>query len=273
MLIRTWNVFHGRSHPPGRALYLEQMIRLATEDRPDVLCLQEVPPWSLELLGDWSGMEAFGSVGARPSLGPFPSRAKLGRWLTALDPARFRGAFAGQANAILLAPHLRVLQRRSLVLNARGFRRAQASRLGLPLVDELYWAKERRVCQALRVVLPGGRVAAIANFHATGSKDKRIPDAEVLRAATFADALAGPEEVCLLVGDFNVTAERSLILRELTGPEWGFSRPGIGIDHVLVRGAEAGPPERWPIAARQLDGVVVSDHSPVDVRLDVGDPL
>ena len=95
---------------------------------------------------------------------------------------------------------------------------------------------------------PDGRVAAIANFHATGSKDKRIPDAEVMRAAAFVDALAAPDEVAVLAGDFNITAERSLTLRELTGPEWGFSSPGIGIDHVLVRGAEASKPERWPIA-------------------------
>ena len=271
MLIRTWNVFHGRSHPPGRELFLERMIRLVTEDRPDVLCLQEVPPWALERLGEWSGMSVFGHVAARPSLGPLPSTAELGRRLTAIDPPRFRGAFAGQANAILLAPELRVLGRESIVLNARAFRRAQARWLRLPLVDELYWAKERRVCQAVRVRVGDGRVAAIANFHATGSKDKRIPDAEVLRAATFADALAGSREICVLAGDFNVTAERSVILPELMRPEWGFSGPGQGIDHVLVRGAAASEPDRWPIAKRRVDGVVVSDHAPVDVRLLLAD--
>jgi endonuclease/exonuclease/phosphatase family metal-dependent hydrolase len=267
VLVRTWNVFHGRSHPPGRALFLERMIGLATEDRPDVLCLQELPPWALERLGEWSGMTVFGEVAARPSIGPLPSTVELGRRLTALDPARLRGAFAGQANAILLAPGLRALERESIVLNARSFRHAQARWLGLPLVDELYWAKERRVCQAVRIALPDGRVAAIANFHATGSKDKRIPDAEVMRAATFADALAAPDEVCVFAGDFNVTAERSLTLAELASPEWGFSRPGEGIDHVLVRGAEASPPERWPIPRRRVDGVVVSDHAPVEVSV------
>jgi endonuclease/exonuclease/phosphatase family metal-dependent hydrolase len=271
VLIRTWNVFHGRSHPPGRTLFLERMIRLVTEDRPDVLCLQEVPPWALARLGEWSGMTVFGEVAARPSIGPLPSTAELGRRLTALDPPRFRGAFAGQANAILLEPSLRALDRESIVLNARAFRRAQARCLRLPLVDELYWAKERRVCQAVRVRVHDGRVAAFTNFHATGSRDKRIPDAEVLRAATFADALAGPGEICVLAGDFNVTAERSVTLRELAGPEWGFSGPGEGIDHVLVRGAEAGEPERWPIAKRKVEGVVVSDHAPVDVRLSLGD--
>ena len=243
------------------------MIRLVTADRPDVLCLQEVPPWALERLGDWSGMNVFGEVAARPSVGPLPSTAELGRRLTALDPARFRGAFAGQANAILVAPGLNVLDRDSIVLNVRRFRRAQARWVGLPLVDELYWAKERRVCHAVRLALPDGRAAVVTNFHATGSKDKRIPDAEVMRAATFADALAAPDEVCVLAGDFNITAERSLTLAELTRPEWGFSRPGEGIDHVLVRSAEVGDPERWPIARRRLDGVVVSDHSPVDATV------
>ena len=267
MLVRTWNVFHGRSHPPGRTLFLERMIRLVTADRPDVLCLQEVPPWALERLRDWSGMNVFGEVAARPSVGPLPSTAELGRRLTALDPARFRGAFAGQANAILVAPGLRVLDRDSIVLNVRRFRRAQARWVGLPLVDELYWAKERRVCHAVRLALPDGRAAVVTNFHATGSKDKRIPDAEVMRATTFADALAAPDEVCVLAGDFNITAERSLTLAELTRPEWGFSRPAEGINQVLVRGAEVGDPERWPIARRRLDGVVVSDHSPLDVTI------
>jgi endonuclease/exonuclease/phosphatase family metal-dependent hydrolase len=32
-------------------MFLERMIELATADQPDVLCLQEVPPWALERLG------------------------------------------------------------------------------------------------------------------------------------------------------------------------------------------------------------------------------
>jgi endonuclease/exonuclease/phosphatase family metal-dependent hydrolase len=267
MLVRTWNVFHGRSHPAGKRLYLERMIRLATEDEPDVLVLQEVPPWALERLGEWSGMTVLGEVAARPSIGPLPSTAEVGRRLTAFDPRRFKGAFSGQANAILLARGLQALDERAIVLNARGFRRAQAAWLGLPLVDELSWAKERRVCQCVRVRLQDGRTAAIANLHATHSRDKRIPDAEALRAATFADALAGPDEICVLAGDFNLSPSRSVTLPELTRPEWGFSEAGDGIDHVLVRGAAASRPLRWPIVRRKLDGVVVSDHAPVEVTV------
>ncbi len=267
LLVRTWNVFHGRSHPPGKRLFLQRMVRLASEDRPAALLLQEVPAWALARLREWSGMTVVGEVTARPSIGPLPSTAELGRRITALHPPRLLGAFTGQANAILVDPALAVLDEHAIVLNARGFRRAQAGWLSLPLVDELYWAKERRVCHAVRVRLPCGRVAAIANFHATGSRDKRIPDAEVMRAATFADALAGPDEICVLGGDFNITTERSVSLAELRQPEWGFSAAGAGIDHVLVRGAEASKPVRWSIARRKVDGVVVSDHAPVEVTI------
>ena len=47
MLVRSWNLFHGNTLPPGRRSRLEEMVRLATADRPDVLCLQEVPLWAL----------------------------------------------------------------------------------------------------------------------------------------------------------------------------------------------------------------------------------
>ena len=37
MLVRSWNLFHGNSFPPGRTSYLEEMVMLASADRPDVL--------------------------------------------------------------------------------------------------------------------------------------------------------------------------------------------------------------------------------------------
>ena len=47
MLVRSWNLFHGNTSPPSSAVYLEEMVRLACADRPDVLVLQEVPAWAL----------------------------------------------------------------------------------------------------------------------------------------------------------------------------------------------------------------------------------
>lgn len=268
MLVRTWNLFHGNAKPPERRAFLDEMVRLATADRPDVLCLQEVPAWALDRLGGWSGMTALGDVARRPSIGPLPSTAAIGRALTEPHHGLVRSAFDGQANAVLVAPELRVLDRRVLVLNPWRFRRAQARWLGLPLVARLAWAKERRVCQAVRVRRPDGTTVLVGNLHATSyPADQRLPDAELLRAAWFVDALAAPEEPVLLCGDFNVPFSRSRTLRDLAGAEWGFSRAGRGIDHVLVRGLRSGAPVRWPEERRRLGGPLLSDHAPVEVRV------
>jgi endonuclease/exonuclease/phosphatase family metal-dependent hydrolase len=97
LTIRTWNLFHGNADPPGRRAYLRQMIELVTRDRPDVVCLQELPVWSLALLSAWSGMHAVGAVARRPLL-------RCGaRLLTAVNHGVFRSAFTGEAGAILSA--------------------------------------------------------------------------------------------------------------------------------------------------------------------------
>jgi endonuclease/exonuclease/phosphatase family metal-dependent hydrolase len=267
VVIRSWNVFHGNAKPPERGEFLAQMVRLATVDEPDVVCLQEVPVWALERLGEWSGMEVCAEIAMRPTLGPLPSTASVSHAVTSLHHGLFRSAFTGQANAILLAPEVRALEHERVVLNTRGFRRAQARRLRLGAIARLGWAKERRVCQAVRVRLPDGATALVANLHATSfPADERLADAEVMRAAVFADGLARPAELCVLAGDFNVRAERSRALAELAGPEWGFSAPGEGIDQILVRGAD-GRVERWPRERRTIDGRVLSDHAPLELRI------
>lgn len=268
LLVRSWNLFHGNTMPAGRDDRLEQMVRLASDDGPDVLCLQEVPPWALVRLAEWSGMEVHGDVARRPGIGPLPVTAGAGGALTAVHRGRLRSFFAGQANAILVGPRLRSLETRSLTLNSWRFRRAQARWLGLPAVARLAWARERRVCQVVRVSLPEGGEAVVGNLHATAyPPDQRLPDAESLRAATFVDGLAGPGGVCILAGDFNVSAGRSWTLREVTGAEWGFAGTGPGIDHLLVRGAPAGPTVRWPDGRRRVDGQLLSDHAPVERRV------
>lgn len=268
LLVRSWNVFHGNAVPPERRGHLEQMVRLAVADGPDLVCLQEVPAWALERLDDWSGMIAFGEVAQRPTIGPLPSTPELGRRLSTLHQGRLRSAFSGQANAILVAPGLRGIEERRCVLNPPRFRRRQARWLRLPLRARLAWASERRVCQALRLETHEGSTLVLANLHATSyAPDERLADAELLRAASFADGLAGPGEPVLLCGDFNVVAGRSATLEELA--RWGFSAPGPGIDQVLVRGAAAGPCEPWPEERRRVDGRLLSDHAPVDAPIDL----
>ena len=265
MLIRTWNLFHGNSVPPQRRTFLEEAVRLAVAGEPDILCLQEVPAWGLARLAEWSGYSALTALAARPTLGPLPSTAELGRRLTSLHHGALRSAFSGQGNAILVAPALQVHDHHVTTLNPRSFRRAQARWLGLDARARLAWAKERRVCQAVRVG-DGTRTLLVSNMHATSySADERLADAELLRAFVYVDGLAHPGEPVVMAGDFNLTAERSRTLADVTGGEWGFSAPGPGIDHVLVRGLDvlAGP----RVLEHSLDSVVVSDHSPVEIEV------
>lgn len=176
MLIRSWNVFHGNTSPRGRELRLREMIELATADRPDAVCLQELPLWSLGRLGDWSGMTAVSAV-AKRTLVP----RRLGGVLQRHDPRRFRSAVTGQANAILLAPaHV-----------PREHRTVRISRSG----------RERRVCHAVR--LDG---IVIGNVHASNEfRRPEVPRAELARAQALVDGLAAAGDARVLAGDFNLT--------------------------------------------------------------------
>ncbi|MDP9285452.1 MAG: endonuclease/exonuclease/phosphatase family protein [Actinomycetota bacterium] len=261
MVVRSWNLFHGNTVPPQRQAFLHDMVRLATADDPDLLCLQEVPAWALHEF-------TIGDVAARPVVGPIPITARLGRTLTHAHHGVLRSAFAGQGNALQLSSRLRVLEHRVLPLNTRRFRDAQALALGIGAVARLAWAKERRIVQAARLAHADGRTFLVANTHCTSyPPDPRLADAELLRAAWFASSLAQPEDILVLAGDFNVTAARSQTLRDLTGPEWGFSAAGPGIDHILVRGADASPLRRWPDAQRERGAALLSDHAPVEVEI------
>jgi hypothetical protein len=263
LLVRTWNVFHGNAVPPERRDFLEDMVRLATSDEPAALCLQELPVWSLSKLEDWTGMRAFGAVAARPKLGS----ARLGGAITELNHGLLRSAFTGQANAILLSRELRPLTNDSIVLNPPRFRRARARELGLDWRVRLAWAKERRVCHAVRTEA-GGRFLTIANTHCSSVPDRRCQDGELLRAAVFADAFAEPGDILVLAGDFNTVIGESTTLEQLASPEWGFSGPIPWLDQVLVRGAKTSRPQPWPEERRRLGGRLLSDHAPVETTIE-----
>src|SRR2546430_7246775 len=230
------------------------MVRLASGDGPAALCLQELPVWSLPELEEWSGMRAFGVVAARPRLGS----ARLGGAITELNHGLLRSALTGQANAILLGHELRPLGSDSIALNPRGFRRAQARALELDPRVRLAWAKERRVCHAVRTEA-NGRTVTFANTHCSSVPDRRCQDAELLRAAVFADSFAEPGDTLVLAGDFNTVVGESQTLDRLASPEWGFSEPIPGLDQILVRGAPDSRPERWPEERRRVEGRLLSD--------------
>jgi endonuclease/exonuclease/phosphatase family metal-dependent hydrolase len=175
VLVRSWNVFHGRTDPIGPALRLREMVELATADGPDVVCLQELPLWSLRSLDEWSGMQAYTAVAKRACV-PRP----LGRLLQQYDPRRFRSGVTGQGNAILLANGLRVHEHRTRRVSDPG--------------------RERRVCHAVRI-----DGFAIANVHASNEfGDPEVPREELRRAYDLLDELAAGGEARILAGDFNL---------------------------------------------------------------------
>jgi len=170
---------------------------------------------------------------------------------------------------VLLSSALSVVDHRRVPLNPYRFRRAQARRLGLGRAARLAWAKERRVCQAVRI-RRGEHTLVVGNLHATSyAADRRLADAELLRAAVFVDGLALPAEPVVLGGDFNLSVRSSRTLAELMRSEWGLlGATQAGIDHLLVRGLRAGEPHVWPAERRLHDGRLLSDHAPVEVEVE-----
>ena len=169
MLVRTWNLFHGNASPPERRAFLRQMIELVTRDRPDVVCLQELPVWALRHLESWSGMHATGAVARKPLL-PVGARA-----VTALHHGLLRSAVTGEADAILTRDHARDLGVH-VVGDARLRRIAHAVDLGGLTVVNFHIDGER--AQLDRVVaLARGRsiVAGDANIVSAGADGFSTP--------------------------------------------------------------------------------------------------
>ena len=203
------------------------MIDIVCEDEPEVVCLQELPVWGTSRLEEWSSMKVFPVV-ARPPRVP----GRVGVRVTRMNQGFFRSAFVGQANAVLVS--------RSLVAEDRGY---------LRISDP---GREHRVVQAVGVA---GQYV-IANLHANHGAE--VAQLETERCRTFAEAASRPGEAIVLAGDFN--------LLEVRLESYSAASAGV-VDHILVSGASASAPVVWPRERRELDGVVLSDHAPVDVTI------
>jgi endonuclease/exonuclease/phosphatase family metal-dependent hydrolase len=234
LLVRTWNLFHGNTVPVARHGYLEEMVRLVSADEPDVVCLQEVPIRALRHLAAWSGMNAIGAVAARPRL----RSAELGHHITHLHHGLFRSAFTGQANAMLLAHHLRVDDARAWTISRRG-------------------EGERRVCQ----IVHAAGVGTIVNLHVT----TKLAEPQFLRTAAYIEDVAVADEPVIICGDTNVLPGEGETYDALRG--WGFSEPAASIDQILVRGLPSTQPLVWPEDRRRVDGRLLSDHAPVELTV------
>ena len=208
LLVRTWNIAHGRDVPPGpgyghaRRKLLAEMCAVLVEDDPDIVLLQEVPIWAGPLLRERTGMgvtlaDAYGAH--VPFLHvplPLAAGAALGRAL----PDVVRTQFEGQGQALLYGPDLLLVSTRRVLLNEHRWLRGEPMILG---------------------------------------------------------------------GDLNA-GMHSVGLRSLVGRGWVEDAAEVGIDHLLVRGAELEwPATRWLPQRRdlRLNGSLplrLSDHDPVD---------
>ena len=167
------------------------------------------------------------AVVARSPRVPGRAGVRVTRW----NQGFFRSAFVGQANAILVS--------RSLTAEDRGH---------LQISDP---GSERRVVQAVGV----SRSYVIANLHA--NRGHEVAQLELERSRAFAEAASREDEVVVLAGDFN--------LRDVQVE--GYSVSTAGIDHILVQGVPASAPFVWPTERRERNGVVLSDHAPVEVTI------
>jgi endonuclease/exonuclease/phosphatase family metal-dependent hydrolase len=209
MLVRTWNLFHGNASPPERRAFLRRMIELVTQDRPDVVCLQELPVWALRHLERWSGMHASSAVARRPRL-PLGARA-----VTGLHHGLLRSSLTGEADAILT--------------------RDSARELGVHVVGE---NGLRRIAHA--VDLAG---VTVVNFHIDGdraqfdrvvalARDRAIVAGDANLVSPAADGFSPP-----LAGSIDQILVRGLELRD--GPSaWPLERRVVGgrvlSDHAPV---------------------------------------
>jgi endonuclease/exonuclease/phosphatase family metal-dependent hydrolase len=264
----TWNLFHGRDHPPDPSLLTWRSRLLRTTERNathlqvnrdlddefatviaaaawDIALLQECPPrWSAALA------EACRASGhAVPT-----SRNALG-WLRGtlarLNPDLIASNEGGSDLTLVRGE---ILERRDLVLTAgpRPERRMMAftrARAGDPVTE---------VC--------------IANIHASAGSGRRgEAEREVLTAAAHASEWAGTTPL-IFGGDLNLRPAETNVFtlleqrHGLTGP----TAPDA-LDHLLTRGLKPiVPPKAWAPERREVrsEGLAIrlSDHAPVEAR-------
>ena len=224
-----------------------------------MLCLQELPLWSLKRLEAWSGMAVF-TARTRHRLG------RLGRSLTNLHHGLLRSSLTGQANAVLVARRHAVSTHRKLVLNDRRFCAEVTRELRLGAASASAGRRSGvsvRRCASRR---PTAGSSTLVHLHLTHLPERRCAEAELRRAVRFGEELPPAGEPLVVAGDFNLTAS-SAAVRELTSA--GFSAPGPGIDHILVRGAPTADLVVWPEERRRVDGRLLSDHPPVELSLEL----
>jgi len=260
----TWNLFHGRDHPPDPALatWRSRLLRISERDAThvqvnrdlfdefayvidtadwDVALLQECPPRWTAALAAYTATEAHAVMTSRNFLAPM--RTLLAR----LNPDLI-ASNEGGSNLTLVRGEVHERRELELTPGPRPERRAMAFTRAAPA------SLGTEIC--------------IANLHASaGARLRDAAEREVLRAADQAVEWAGAAPL-LLGGDFNLRPEQTNTFEQLAD-RYGFSPPTEGLlDHLLVRGLKVAEPaaawaaERREVAEGEL-AMRLSDHAPV----------
>lgn len=268
MRVLTWNIFHGRDHPPDPALVtwrsrllrvteanethaqvnrplLEEFAAVLARDPWDVALLQEAPPRWLRPLCRATRAHGASVLTAR-NLG-----AAARAWLAQRNPDLMMSAEGG-SNQLLVRPPWRIEAVRRLTLTRRPQRR------------RMVWARLGR---------PEGSRLSVATLHATAA-DEPAAARDVVRAAEHALSWSEGDPL-VLGGDFNLRPRTA-------GPAFDYLRDRLrlerptapdAIDHILVRGIElARGPERLPPHWRELPYrgpllLRLSDHDAIAAEL------
>lgn len=256
LTVLSWNLFHGRDHPPERSsahvavnrVLRDEFAGLLAGEAWDVALLQEAPPHWIRPLATACAASGTSVLTSR-NLGTVVRR-RLAEW----NPDLIASGEGG-SNQILVRGGWRIVESRRLTLTL------------LPERRRLLWT---------RLEHADGRALTVATLHATA----HVPDAaarDVERAARAACAWSA-ELPLVFGGDLNLRMTERPDAFERLARELGLegARPGRAIDHLLARGvkvvraAKPLPDDRRDV--RQKNGGIVrlSDHAPVVATYDVG---
>jgi endonuclease/exonuclease/phosphatase family metal-dependent hydrolase len=263
----TWNLFHGRDHPPDGALFtwrsrlfgtIERNATHAQVNRPllpkfaatlarmpwELALLQETPPRWLRPLCEAASASGASALTSRN----FPHLLRAG--LARLNPDLIASNEGGSNQVLVRAPW----------------------RLGEVARETIARRPERRRMLLVRLHEGGGRELAVANVHASvgGRAD------EVLAAAERAVEWAGAAPL-VFGGDLNLRPDDAPEAFDVLDRRLGLR--GIAargaIDHLLVRGLavhefpRAIPPEGHQVPDTGGRTIRLSDHSPVVAAFEV----
>jgi hypothetical protein len=235
MILRTWNVARGKQ--------IREMVELVTADRPEIVCLQDVPVKALGQAGSWSGMKALGDN-------------------------EEKSLFGGTGSLVLAPSDATVIEHKTITLNTNVFCEEQGHKLGLDEKQMRAWESPRRICQVVKVELPNRRRVLVANVH-TSTREHRLVDAELRRAVNFVERQLELGDVLVFTGWYELGGEPSETISSLLGHQresrwYGVQSP---FPMLVVLGAEIESFRTWPDEERTYGGKLLSSYPPVEVVL------